>query len=178
MTDLGAAVALTTARLTLRPPALEDARVIARLANSPAVAKETFALPHPFSSEDARAWIEGRDGHRFVIADTDSGQLYGCIEIFQRDEDWELGLWLGRAHWNQGLGTEALLALGPHALIELGLKRLTAPVFAEHGAGLRLMEKAGFAFVGSRIEYLEHRGGKREVVWFVLGLEHLPAAAR
>ncbi len=177
MTELGAAVAIQTARLILRSPLPEDAKVIARLANSPAVAKETFALPHPFSSDDARAWINGRDGHRFVVENRDSGQLFGCIEIFQHDEDWELGLWLGRAHWNQGIGTEALAALGPHALIDLGLKRLTAPVFAEHGAGLRLLEKAGFARVGERIDYLEHRGGKRNVVWFVLGLEHLPARA-
>ncbi len=177
MTESGEAVALQTARLTLRPPLPEDAKGIARLANSPAVAKETFALPHPFSSDDARAWIEGRDGHRFVIEDKESGQVLGCVEIFLHEEDWELGLWLGRPHWNQGLGTEALVALGPHALIDLGLRRLTAPVFAEHGAGLRLLEKAGFARVGERVEYLEHRGGKRNVVWFVLGLEHLPARA-
>lgn len=177
MTATGAAVALQTARLALRSPHAEDAKAIARLANSPAVAKDSFALPHPFSGDDARAWIGGRDGHRFVMEQRDSGETLGCIEIFQRDEDWELGLWLGRSFWNQGYGTEALMGLGPHALIDLGLKRLTAPVFAGHGAGLRLLEKAGFARVGQRVEYLEHRGGKRDVVWFVLGLEHLPARA-
>lgn len=177
MTELGAAVALATARLVLRTPQPDDARVIARLANSPAVAKDTSALPHPFGADDARSWIQARDGHRFVIAKKDDDQVLGCAELFQRDEDWELGLWLGRGFWNQGYGSEALIGLGPYALIELGLKRLTAPVFAEHGAGLRLMEKAGFAKVGERVEYLEHRGGRRHVVWFVLGLEHLPARA-
>lgn len=177
MTGSGVAVVLATARLLLRPPVVEDARVLARLANSPAVAKDTSALPHPFTSDDARAWIQGRDGHRFVVARKDDEQVIGCIELFQRDEDWELGLWLGRSFWNQGFGTEALIGLGPYALVELGVKRLTAPVFAEHRAGLRLLEKAGFARVGERIEYLEHRGGRRNVVWFVLGLEHLPGRA-
>lgn len=173
MTPVDAAAALATTRLVLRAPHADDARVIARLANSPAVARDTSALPHPFTVDDARAWIQGRDGHRFVVAKKDDDQVIGCIELFQLDEDWELGLWLGRSFWNQGYGSEALVGLGPYALVELGLKRLTAPVFAEHGAGLRLMEKAGFARVGTRVEYLEHRGGRRNVVWFVLGLEHV-----
>lgn len=177
MTEAGAAAALATARLVLRAPVPDDARVIARLANSPAVAKDTSALPHPFTIDDARAWIQGRDGHRFVVEKKDGAQIIGCVEIFQRDEDWELGLWLGRSFWNQGFGSEALVGLGPHALVELGLRRLTAPVFAVHGAGLRVMEKAGFVRIGQRVEYLEHRGGRRDVVWFVLGLEHLPGRA-
>ena len=84
MTELGAAVAIQTARLILRSPLPEDAKVIARLANSPAVAKETFALPNPFSSDDARAWINGRDGHRFVVENRDSGQLFACKIILKR----------------------------------------------------------------------------------------------
>lgn len=49
---------LQTDRLQLRPLALADAAVIARLAGKRAIADTTISIPHPFFEPQARAWIE------------------------------------------------------------------------------------------------------------------------
>ena len=49
---------LETGRLFLRAPKLDDAKVIARLANNRKIAEMTALIPHPYGVDDAKAWIE------------------------------------------------------------------------------------------------------------------------
>src|SRR5215813_15653540 len=48
---------LETERLTLRSPTLADVKAIARLANDRRIAENTRRLPHPYSQEDAVAFV-------------------------------------------------------------------------------------------------------------------------
>src|SRR3954463_789314 len=48
---------LETERLTLRRPTLADVRTISRLANDRRIAENTRRLPHPYSQDDAVAFV-------------------------------------------------------------------------------------------------------------------------
>ena len=48
---------LETERLTLRAPRLEDVKAIALIANDRRIAENTARIPHPYSVDDARAFI-------------------------------------------------------------------------------------------------------------------------
>ena len=55
---------------------------------------------------------------------------------------------LGKAVWGRGLATAAVKTLVGYGLREFGLTRIFARVFAEHGASIRVLEKAGFSREG------------------------------
>jgi RimJ/RimL family protein N-acetyltransferase len=48
---------LRTERLVLRPPRPSDAPAIAELANDRRIAENLLRIPHPYSLEDARAFL-------------------------------------------------------------------------------------------------------------------------
>ena len=71
---------LETGRLLLRAPKLDDAKVIARLANNRKIAEMTALIPHPYGVDDAKAWIEslseeGQGWTFAVTAKTEAGSL-------------------------------------------------------------------------------------------------------
>jgi RimJ/RimL family protein N-acetyltransferase len=57
----------------------------------------------------------------------------------------EIGWRLGRAHWGQGLATEAAQAVVAHARAELGLRRLVSIHVVGNEASARVMVKLGMA---------------------------------
>lgn len=170
MTTVAAEGVLHSARLRLRPPVEADARAIARLAGSWAVARQTESLPHPYGLDQAKAWIaNGRYGResRFVLIREDEA-VVGVVELFVRFEDWEIGFWLGKPFWNQGYATEAVRTVSAHAFDERGVAKLTAAVLGKNRAACRVLAKVGFTFLGTRSELLPQRGGYKSLGWYVL----------
>ena len=61
----------------------------------------------------------------------------------------ELGYWLGRAHWNRGIVSEAVGAITAYAFgPPLDLVRVQTAVFEWNPASMRVMEKCGYAREG------------------------------
>jgi [ribosomal protein S5]-alanine N-acetyltransferase len=56
----------------------------------------------------------------------------------------EIGYWLAKRCWGQGIMTEAVRAICQHGFNEMGLHRITAGIFAGNTASARVLEKAGF----------------------------------
>ncbi|MDP1618946.1 GNAT family N-acetyltransferase [Phenylobacterium sp.] len=145
---------ISTARLRLRAPTLEDAPRIAALANDPGVARMTTRMPHPYGLSDAEAFLqacERRDvakEHIFALDHDDEG-LVGMLG-FHPDDDGrvELGYWLGRPYWGQGLATEA--ASGALVWAGEGWRRryLVAGHFADNPASGQVLCKTGFLYTG------------------------------
>ena len=60
----------------------------------------------------------------------------------------EIGYWIGKPYWGQGLSTEAAKAIIKEARETLGIKALMAGAFADNPSSLRVLEKLGFKRTG------------------------------
>ena len=77
-----------------------------------------------------------------------SGRVVGLISAWVEGEAAEVGFVLARDRWNQGLMTEALLAVTRWARGSPELTRVWATCDVENAASARVLEKAGFACSG------------------------------
>lgn len=130
----------------------DDAAALALHANDAAVARclgERF--PHPYSLDDAHWFIAhactARDEKVYAIEI--NGEACGSVGVRPGEgverHSAELGYWVSRVYWGEGIATAAVRAIIPHALRELDLHRLYARVFADNPASMRVLERCGFA---------------------------------
>ena len=149
-------VKLTTHRPVLRPPELSDADSIARYANNRRVwLGLRDRMPHPYSLEDAREFIErsGKLDPPTVFAVTLDSEAIGMVGIeIQQDvfrHSGEVGYWLGEPFWKKGLATEAVERLTAYGFEDLGLARLYSQAFGSNPGSRRVLEKAGYHLEGT-----------------------------
>ena len=144
---------LATPRLRLRPFREDDAADAARLAGDEAVWLTTIAIPHPYSTGQARQWIAtlparlaqgGEVVFAIVLREDDS--LIGAVglsSISAAHRRAELGYWVARSCWNRGYCTEAARAVLAYGFGRLGLERIHACHFAGNYASGRVLAKLG-----------------------------------
>jgi RimJ/RimL family protein N-acetyltransferase len=65
----------------------------------------------------------------------------------------ELGYWLAKRFWGQGIMTRVIKKLVTLGFEEFGLKRITATIFAHNTASQRCLEKNHFVFEGQLKNY-------------------------
>jgi RimJ/RimL family protein N-acetyltransferase len=131
----------------------------------------THAFPHPYTLEDARAWIATSSAesptNNFAI-EVD-GALAGGAGIRPLGGESigvaEFGYWLGRAYWGRGIATEAAAMLAQHAFEERGLRRLEAHVYAPNVASARVLEKIGFTREAVLRSAISERDGRVTDAW-------------
>ena len=92
-------------------------------------------------------------------------ECIGVVDLWREPRPENRGFWLGRAHWGQGLMTEAVTAVNDHAFTSLGFERL---VFSNARGNLRshrVKEKTGARLL--RIEPAEfvNRAWTEREVW-------------
>lgn len=141
-------------RVLLRPLDERHLAAIGPLAGDAEVSRFTARLPHPYTDEHAAAFVaESRalaeQGLSLTLAIERRGdaRLLGVISLDRERCDpsgAEVGYWLGREFWGQGLATEALRTLLAHAVDDLGFTRFTAGVAVDNPASRRVLEKVGF----------------------------------
>ena len=76
------------------------------------------------------------------------------IQPLAETDEIEIGWWLARRHWGQGIATEASRAAARDAFERVGLSRLVAIARKENAASLRIMQKLGMKYERDHI----HRG--------------------
>ena len=164
--------AITTPRLTLRPPRMADAVAIFAYAKDEQVARYVLWDSH-LSLRDSRLALRAiRQGNRtrgiitFAICPRQSDQLIGTIGPVW--VDWgnracEVGFSMARAHWGQGLMTEALSAFLRYAFFDLGLNRVEGQYDLRNPASGRVMHKAGMAYEGKLRQRLFYKGEYADV---------------
>jgi RimJ/RimL family protein N-acetyltransferase len=149
---LASASTFTARNLTrLTPTDLEAC--ISHLAD-PDIATTTVGIPHPFGPEDfaqrlARdAAMEAEFGHPLYAAIRQSnGWLIGML-AFQDDGLLELGYWLAKPLWGQGVMTVAVRAACHHAFFVWDVDVILASCFVSNVASRRVLEKNGFVYEG------------------------------
>jgi [ribosomal protein S5]-alanine N-acetyltransferase len=85
---------------------------------------------------------------RWKLLEASTGDLIGfCGPGIWRDlPDPEIGWWLARSHWGQGLATEAARAALHDALERIGLERIISIAMPENTASIGIMKKLGMKF--------------------------------
>jgi RimJ/RimL family protein N-acetyltransferase len=142
---------LATTSCALRPPGLGDAQSLALQANNRKVwLNLRDALPHPYTVDDARRWIDSLKeqnpvAHFAIVVD---GLAVGGIGLtigsdIQRKSA-EIGYWLGEDYWGRGIATDAVRCVSEYGFTELDLLRIFATPMSWNARSFRVLEKAGF----------------------------------
>ena len=155
-----------TDRLLLRPGWREDAPALVRAIGDWQLVRNTARVPWPYALGDAERFLAlPADPARpaFLIFLRDGGGLVGGIGLIGACTA-ELGYWIARDRWGQGLATEAGRAVVTLADESLRLPRLVATHALDNPASGRVLAKLGFRPAGgSRRVHSLARGGEVEV---------------
>jgi RimJ/RimL family protein N-acetyltransferase len=163
---------LDTARFLLRPFTLADADDVTRIVSDRELAATTLNIPHPYEAGMAAAWIATHaDGlHRqspvvFAVTRRDGDELVGAIGLSLEPAHHraELGYWVARAAWGQGVCTEAARAVLQYGFGVLGLERIFAHHFAGNPASGRVMQKLGMRHEGTLRGHIVKWGRREDV---------------
>lgn len=144
--------ALETKRLRLRPFRRGDEDELARHLGDWEITRQLALNPHPFDMDHAQDCIGEclaqpngpKHGLRFAIEAPDETGLVGGAGLSPIEAGFELGYWIGRSCWGRGYATEAASALVDLGFAALSLEEVTALVFGENPASVRVLEKIGF----------------------------------
>ena len=141
----------------LRPWREEDAHTVARFADNPRIAANLRDIfPYPYSLEDAREFIgsciekEGRGQLTRTIEI--NGEAAGSIGIFLGIDIYrrsaELGYWLGRPFWRQGIMTASVEEMCALGFAVWDIVRIYAEPYAKNAGSRGVLEKVGFTLEG------------------------------
>lgn len=162
-----------TARLRFRPWRESDVEALFRYASDPEVGARAGWPPHT-DREGSLAVIRNvfSNDHTWAMELKETGEAVGCMGYYPCGEsnieigenDAEVGYWLGRPYWGQGLCTEALRGMIGYCFNQKGFRTLWGDFFEDNPASGRVMEKCGFRDTG-KYNVLSHlyRGGERPV---------------
>jgi RimJ/RimL family protein N-acetyltransferase len=148
---------IETARLSLRPPRDSDAAAIMALINDYDISKNLARVPFPYTLEDAQEFLrlvkKQQEKTRFsaICLKQQPEPLQGLIsyEWNAEKQSAELGYWLAKPHWGQGLMSEAAIAMLAHAFEVAKIDTLTSCYFFANPASGKVLQRAGFAEVGT-----------------------------
>lgn len=158
--------------LVLRPWTEDDVPALVEGCNDPEVARWIPPIPHPYTEEDARAFLRGDVAPAdYRLAITVDGLVVGGIGmgVNSNDDCGRIGYWMAASSRRRGLCTRALRVLSRHGLEALELQRLELFTDPDNGGSQRVAEKVGFQREGVLRAHLRHRDGRmRDSVMFSL----------
>ncbi|WP_374573541.1 GNAT family N-acetyltransferase [Phenylobacterium sp.] len=153
MVDHDVSPIVETERLALRAPTPRDADRLAALAGDLEIARMTSSIPHPYTIEDAREFldraVELDATTRASFAIDHDGQLIGMLGFHpMEDGRTELGYWIGAPHRGRGFATEAVLGALTWASRDWSRRYVMARHFSDNPASGEVLCKAGFLYTG------------------------------
>ncbi len=146
---------LETERLMLRPWTLADAEDVYQYAKDPAVGPICGWPPHK-NVEESRWVIEHvlSAPECYAICLKESGKPVGAIQLIlngntdmtERDDECELGYWLGKPFWGRGYMPEAAREMIRHAFEDLAMTTIWCGYYDGNTKSKRVQEKCGFTW--------------------------------
>ena len=143
---------LETERLILRPWEESDAEECYKYAKDPGVGPAA-GWPVHTSVENSRQIIHDvlMAPETYAIVLKETGLPVGSIglhrnDLAKKDDEAELGYWIGVPYWGQGLVPEASRELLRHAFEDLNLKRIWCGYYDGNDKSRRVQEKLGFVY--------------------------------
>ena len=145
---------IETERLILRPWQEDDAEALYKYASDPDIGPPAGWPPHT-SVENSRDIIRtvfaAPQTYAVCLKDgTPIGsvglKLKGSTDMTNRDDECELGYWIGKPFWGQGLIPEASRALLQYAFENLGMRAVWCGYYEGNQKSKRVQEKLGFVY--------------------------------
>lgn len=162
---------IETERLILRPWREDDAAALFRYAQDPDIGPIAGWPPHTSienSLKIIRTVFAAPETYTVVLKDT--GEAIGCCGIMrsnsllsaelERDEA-EIGYWIGKPYWGQGLIPEAVRVLIKRGFEELSLSVIWCCYYDGNFKSRRVCEKCGFIYHHTNDAIISPLGDKR-----------------
>lgn len=146
---------LTTERLLLRKWTEYDADSLFAYAKDPDIGPIAGWNPHRSKEESLEIIKNVLNGEEcYAICEKNSNTAIGAIELrlnkytdmTDKDDECELGYWLGKPFWNRGYMTEAAKELIRHAFEDLGMNAVWCGYYDGNIKSKRVQEKVGFVY--------------------------------
>ncbi len=146
---------LQTERLLLRRWEAADAEDLYEYAKDPAVGPIAGWPPHQ-SIDESREVIKNvfSGAQAYAICLKSDNRAIGAIELIlmgrsdlaEREDECELGYWLGKPFWGQGIMPEAAREMLCHAFEDLGMRKVWCAYYDGNLKSKRVQEKVGFKY--------------------------------
>ena len=146
---------LETERLILRRWEKNDAESLYEYAKDPDVGP-IAGWPAHRSIEESRDVIKnvfnGKEAYAICLKTDNKAigaielKLNGHTDMTERDDECELGYWLGKPFWGQGIIPEAVKEMLRHAFEEIGMTTVWVGYYEGNAKSKRVQEKCGFRY--------------------------------
>lgn len=146
---------LETERLILRRWEKNDAESLYEYAKDPDVGP-IAGWPAHRSIEESRDVIKnvfnGKEAYAICLKTDNKAigavelKLNGYTDMTERDDECELGYWLGKPFWGQGIVPEAVKEMLRHAFEEIGMTTVWVGYYEGNAKSKRVQEKCGFRY--------------------------------
>lgn len=169
---------IETERIILRPWQESDAAALFRYASDPAVGPPAGWAPHTSlenSLEIIQTVFSAPETYAVVLKAT--GEAVGCCGIMYdnslhpgaiRQSDAEIGYWIGKPYWGQGLIPEAVRALLARCFRSLRLEAVWCAFYEGNLKSRRVIEKCGFRFHHTNTDVTSPLADKRTEHFYVM----------
>ena len=145
---------LYTKRLLLRPWREEDAANLYEYAKDPEVGPPAGWPPHTSvenSLEIIRNVLSAPETYAVCLKDGKAIgsvglKLKGYTDMTDRDDECELGYWIGKPYWGQGFIPEAAKELLRYAFEELNMRAVWCGYYEGNEKSRRVQQKLGFVY--------------------------------
>ena len=146
---------LKTERLLLRRWEDSDAENLYEYAKDPDVGPIAGWPPHQSVDESRnviRNVFQGKEAYAICLKTDEKAigaielKLNGHTDMTDRDDECELGYWLGKPFWGQGIMPEAVKEILRHAFEEIGMTKVWVGYYEGNSKSRRVQEKAGFRY--------------------------------
>ncbi|MBQ4569544.1 MAG: GNAT family N-acetyltransferase [Ruminococcus sp.] len=146
---------LRTERLILRPWTEADAESLFEYAKNPEVGPVAGWPPHKSIEESLEIIRNVFTGEQcYAICEKENGKAIGAIELklrghtdmTNRDDECELGYWLGKPYWGRGYMPEAARELLRHGFEDLHMTTVWCGYYDGNLKSKRVQEKLGFEY--------------------------------
>ena len=146
---------LETERLILRKWTDADAESLFEYAKDPDVGPIAGWPPHQ-SVEESLSIIRNvlNGAECYAICEKENGKAIGAIELklngytdmTERDDECEMGYWLGKPFWGRGYMPEAARELIRHGFEDLHMRAIWCGYYDGNQKSKRVQEKVGFLY--------------------------------
>lgn len=146
---------LETKRLILRRWEENDAEVLYKYASNPDVGPIAGWPPHQNVDESRniiKNVLSGAEAYAICLKPDCSAigaielKLNGHTDKTDKDDECELGYWLGKPFWGQGIMPEAVREMLCHAFGDIGMRKVWCGYYDGNTKSRRVQEKVGFQY--------------------------------